>query len=366
MDVSQVVSSKYTGRIKSLESQVENLKSALANQKSQVDVEKLHLKDKLSVTQKQLGRFLLKEEKTREYIAEVTEAVNALDPLPRVTFLKPKKEHATPMTAVLHLTDWHIGSVISPKETEGWGNFDWAIAQDRIAGQLVPRFKQWLDTMRSGYRIDNIHIIATGDFVSGDIHDELLRTNEFPLPVQTAKAGDLLGHVGHELAPHCEKLIFTQIGADNHSRLVRKPQAKQKASNSMSFLVYHIANKELAKHTNIEVQQAEGMKLLFNVGNFPFLGEHGDSVKSWMGVPYYGIQREQAREARRRMFDNRGFKFLIMGHWHEPHFSDIIVGGCLPGTDEYDHSCGRSGAPQQTAFLVGKRGPFNFVPFQLQ
>jgi hypothetical protein len=364
MNVSDV---KYQGQLKTLRSQVEALKAKLSERDVKVDVDKELLKRSVAGLTKQLKSHLVREKQDQEYVAQVVTSIAALEPLPRAPYIVTKKSK-TPMVAVAHVTDWHVGARINPKETEGWGNFDWSVAQDRVLGQFVPRFLQWLDTQRSGYHIDEIALVCTGDFVSGDIHDELRITNEFPLPEQTARAGDLLAAVGKELAAHCDKLRVVEVGGDNHSRLQKKPQAKQKAANSMGHLVYHIANAELARHSNVELVRGEGMKLLFDLNGFPFLGEHGDTVKSWMSIPFYGIEREVAREAKRRMFA-RGFKYVLMGHWHAPTFapySPIIVGGSLTGTDEYDHSCGRTAPPVQTAFLVGKRGAFAFVPFELQ
>lgn len=371
--VNEVATSKLRGRITGLETQVQDLKDKLSNQKSGLDLEKVHLQAKVSTLTGQVASFMKKEGKALEYVAEVKQAVLALDPLPSVSFIIPKKhEDKTPITAVLHLTDWHIGEKNNSDELEGWGGYDWATAQDRVLGQLIPHFKEWIDTQRNGYNLKNLVIVETGDFVSGDIHEELKVTNEFPLPIQTAKAGQLLGAVHCELAPHFEKIYVKQIGADNHSRLVRKPQAAQKSQNSMSYLVYEIANEVARKHSNVHAERAEGMKMTFKVGNFTFLGEHGDTVKSWMGVPFYGIERERAREATRRMHDGRGFHYLILGHWHNPIFAGhadaagMIVGGCLGGTTAYDHSCGRISPPSQSAFLVGKRGAFGFVPFRLK
>lgn len=360
-NLKEVVDAPLKGRIKTLESQVAELKDKLSNAKSQVDLDKVHLQAKVTSLVGQVTKYAKAEGQIKEYMADILVAVQALDPLPKVQWRKPKVSK-TPMTAVLHLTDWHIGEVINPKEVEHINRFDWQTAQDRVLGQLLPRFKAWLDTQRSGYDIPKIMVVATGDFVSGDIHDELLRTNEFPLPEQTAKAGDLLGKAILELVPHCAELEVVEIGADNHSRLVRKPQAKQKYANSMSKLVFHIANQVLSRSGAV-ITEAEGMKLLFDINGIPFLGEHGDTVKSWMGVPWYGMEREVAREATRRMFNNRGFKHIILGHWHVPFFGKYIVGGSLSGTSEYDHSCGRQSSAAQTAFLVGKRGAFGFVPF---
>jgi hypothetical protein len=364
-NVDEVTSAPLKKKVAALEQSNRELRNRLEESKSKLDVDKLNLQAKFETANKQLKEMIKREEKTKEYVAEVTQAVQALDPLPLVNVLKPKASH-TPMTAVFHLTDWHVGERIRKKETEGFGNFDWEVAQDRVLGQLVPAYLRWLDTQRSGYVINDVCLLLTGDFISGDIHDELRRTNEFPIPVQTARAGHLLGSLVHAMAPHGEKVTVVEIGADNHSRLVQKPQAKQKVDNSMGYLVYEILNAHLAKHENVVIDRAEGMKHLFQIGNYKFLGEHGDTVKSWMGVPWYGIEREKAREATRRMFDDRGFHYIIMGHWHTPWFGQLIVGGSLSGTSEYDHSCGRMGRPCQTSFLVGKRGAFNFVPFELR
>lgn len=361
--VNEVSGATLAGRLATANKQIADLQTKLSNQRSQIDVDKAKLQAQVSVQKKQLTDLLLQKDAEEERTKQIVEAVNAIEELPRVNFIKPKKA-TTQIPSVLHLTDWHIGEFINPKETEYRSNFNWSIAQDRILGQLVPRFKKWIDTQRGGYLSEDLHIVCTGDFISGDIHQELLVTNEFPMPVQTANAGNLIGTVIAELAPHFRKVTVVEIGADNHSRLVRKPQAKQKTTNSMSYLVYEIANATVAKLTNVEINRAEGMKLLFDINGTKFLGEHGDTVKSWQGIPFYGMEREKAREATRRMFNGQGFHHLIMGHYHVPVFASIIVGGCLPGTSEYDHSCGRMSPASQTAFLVGKRGAFNFCQFE--
>jgi hypothetical protein len=365
MNTSEVLRQKDQRRIQELEQTVKDLRARAAGRSAELDQEKVNLQAKYEVASRQLVKLVRREHKVAEYVAEVQQAVKALDPIPRVNFHRPKKSK-TPITALLHVTDWHIGHYVSVNETEGWGRFSWDIAQDRVMEQMLPRFKSWLDTQRSGYVINDICLLGTGDWVSGDIHPELRVTNEFPLPVQTAKAGDLFAHLGRELAAQCETLHVKEVGGDNHGRLTVKGQMAQKSQNNMGYLVYHIANASWRKTSNVKVEQNEAMKMLFTIGNTPFLAEHGDTVKSWAGIPWYGIERELAREATNRMFDNRGFKYLVIGHFHKRFFGDIIVGGSLSGTDEYDRSCGRVSPPTQTAMLVGKRGPFNFVPFELR
>jgi len=194
-------------------------------------------------------------------------------------------------------------------------------------------------------------------------------TNEFPIPVQSAKAGLLMGEVISRLAAEFNKVTVYQVGADNHGRLTRKPQAKQKFANSMSYVVNAIMEANLAKNGNVEVIVAQGMKYVATIAGWKFLITHGDTVKSWMGIPYYGIERDRAREAVKRMNTELNFHYQSLGHWHVAGWisGSILINGSLSGTSEFDHGAGRVGVPSQAAFMVHPtHGVFNFVPFKAE
>ena len=168
------------------------------------------------------------------------------------------------------------------------------------------------------------------------------------------------------LASHFNRLDVAQCGADNHGRLQKKPQAKQKATNNWSFLVHTIAHTYVSEHTNVHISQTEGIKMLVDVNGWKFLIEHGDLFKAWMGIPFYGIQRGQGRESMRRMNTDQGFHYQCIGHWHVPTFLGgmTIINGSMSGTSEFDHGAGRHANPSQVAFMVHPRnGVFNVVPF---
>jgi hypothetical protein len=311
----------------------------------------------------------------QEMTDHIVEAIHALTPLQPVPF-KVVNTSGSEVAAVLKLSDWHIGEVISPEETEGFGEFNWALAQERVR-YIIQKFLTWIQTQRTSYDIQDLYVFCEGDWVSGDIHDELLRTNEFPLPVQACNAGELLAQAISSLAPHFRKVIMVEIGPDNHGRLVRKPQFKQKATNSMSYVVYTVANAHLTKHENVEFITTPGIKHVVDVVGVKFLLEHGDTVKAWMGIPFYGLERERGREAIKRMQamldDQRsleklereiGFDYISCGHWHVPGIvsGNILINGSLSGTSEFDHGCGRHALPTQVSFLVHpKHKLFNWV-----
>ena len=245
----------------------------------------------------------------REMADRVAAAVVAVAPFPRLAVRADKRGKESPMHAVLKLSDWHIGARISAEETSGFGSFDWEIARRRVA-LLGEKFLKWIATHRSSFHIPVLHVFCEGDWVSGNIHQELLSTNEFPLPEQTAKAGLLLGELVAHLAPHFPEVRLVEVGADNHGRLQPKPQSKQKAANNMSYLVYHIANCYLAKHGNVQSEIVPGINALVEVNKVRFLVEHGDTIQGWAGTPYYGMDRKIAKEALRRMRSDYRFDYI--------------------------------------------------------
>ena len=325
----------------------------------------VHLRTKNDKLQNEIERLLKVLGEKKDTADLVARAVMAAEPFKRFEWKRPPKP-GSPIIPVLKLSDWHIGEKINPAETEGFGEFNWYIAQQRVY-TLVDDFISWVMTQRTGYPIDECAVFFEGDYISGDIHKELQVTNEFPIPVQTANAGLLMGEAIARIAPHFAKVSVYQVGADNHGRLQPKPQFKQKTQNSMSYLCHVICNSYLAKHTNLNIVTSDGIKYLANVNGKKFLIEHGDTVKAWMGIPYYGLERHRAREATRRMNSEIGFDYQSIAHWHVPGMvsGNIIINGSLSGTTEFDHGCGRHSGPSQVAFLVHpKHGVFNFTPFK--
>lgn len=286
----------------------------------------------------------------RELTDQVTSAISSLEP-PELLYRETKTSNS-PLAAVINFSDWHIGEVIEADETEGFGRFNWAIAQERIAS-MTDSFLEQTKLFQTVFKIPNLYVLGLGDFVSGDIHGELLKTNEFPLPVQTAKAGFLFAEAVRKLSGHFKQTTVVEVGADNHGRLTAKPQFKQKAANNMSFLVYTIANARLEQLSNVAIDFPMGMRHLVNINGCKYLLEHGDTIKSWQGIPYMGMSRHMMKEGFKRMQTPLGFDYMVIGHFHVPALVEgkIIINGSLSGTSEFDHGCGRHSGPAQVSFL---------------
>ena len=133
----------------------------------------------------------------------------------------PKDSHSdTEVEAVAHITDMHMGAVQESNEIEGFNEFNPEICEARCM-DFVHRFNRYTDRMRNSYKIHNCSVLVTGDLISGDIHQELLVTNAFPITVQVVKAAQVLAQQVHALAQNFRMVKVHFIGADNHGRRTR-------------------------------------------------------------------------------------------------------------------------------------------------
>lgn len=300
-----------------------------------------------------------------EVAREICTAVRALTPPKHIPYV-PTEPSRSEVAVVANLSDLHIGELIRPAETGGFGAFNYDIAVKDM-GMYERNLISWTEMNRRSYNIPDLHIFGIGDYVSGDIHQELLVTNEFPLPGQTARAGLLIATFVRDLAAHFRTVTFHGVGADNHGRLTRKPQAKQKAENNMSFLVHALVEAYLHDVPNFKLVAYEDMKPTIEVARHKFIVHHGDTLKCQLGVPYYGMERERGREATRHMWKGDRFEYINIGHFHVPAIisGNMMINGSLSGCSEFDHSCGRFAPPSQISYLVHPRwGLFNFTAWK--
>lgn len=339
--------------------------------------EKRELERQISQKDIALQEYRREHGKLEVFFNRVIQAIDPISPLDSVfrkTYKKPKKSTSL-VIPVMQNTDAHMGAVQEADEIEQFNEFNPEICDQRILG-FAKGYLDWVLLHRPVYNIKSCHVIFTGDLISGDIHDELRVTNAFPVPEQVVRAAQTYAKQLALLAPFFETVTVDFLTEDNHSRLTKKPQAKEAGINSYGYLVAKMIEALIAKHENIIFNIHAMHEKVIKVGNRNYLITHMHGVKAWMGIPWYGIERRAAREASARqsiiMNDvtrakEIGFNKIVHGHFHTPFDSPMFTcGGSVSGTDAYDHQCGRHSEPSQSAWMVHpKYGEFNRINFQL-
>jgi hypothetical protein len=276
---------------------------------------------------------------------------------------KAEPKSSAPCTHVAHITDWHWGAMIDKDEVDGFGQYSPEIALERVKN-LTAMLIRKTQTQRHGYNVPSMHIIGTGDYISGDIHQELQVSNAYPTPRQAIACGYTLGGMIVEMAPYFETVVVDLVTLDNHGRMTLKPQATQGGINNWGYVVAEVAKQFASRCPNVEVRVHAKPTALVAVGPERYLSFHGHQIKGWAGKPYYGFDRRVAMEAVKRMgVPETAFTKLLLGHFHHAMNGDSwMLGGSLSGTDAFDHSCGRYSKPHQTSWFVHpKHGEFDWT-----
>lgn len=351
-------------------------------------IDESQLKDRHSEVSDELRRRIREQDRVlNEYRKEhgklqiffdrVLDAISAIEPVP-LYYRKPEVVSVnSTCTAVMCISDTHMGAVQRPDEIEGFNEYNPEICERRCM-TFVEKVVKWVELHRLAYRIDELHVLVTGDLISGDIHDELKITNAFPMPIQVVRAGELLARQIAYVAPHFSIVVVHFLVEDNHSRLTKKPQAKEAGQNSMNYLVGEIARIYLKNQENVDFRIYPVYEKVVNVCNRKYLIMHGHNIRGWMGIPWYSIERKIAKEATARMglmmdeyFAKRneiGFHKLHFAHFHQPMDHPLYsANGSTQGTDAYDHKDGRHADPSQSSWLIHpSHGEFDRTNFNLK
>jgi len=355
--------------------------------KLQPSPEVVGLQDKVAQMKASLKALRKEEGRINLLTNEIVAHIEAYKP-PKVTYVSPTgSQVSSPCSVVCHTTDWHYGENQVSSEIEGFGEFSRAIARSRIIDNFVPSILDWVTLHRKNYTVDELVILATADMISGDIHRELIVTNEVPSPVQSVEVAHLFADMVKLFTPFFKSIRIEWIVVDNHSRLTPKPQAKEAGFNSFNYIVSKMVEQILSSFETVTMNIYPAIEKVVEVQNMRYLCTHGGEIQGWAGHPYYGMDRRAGKESMRRsqkvnmefnksgkdmdelyrLFRSYQFDKLLMGHFHAPLYGPWwSIGGSLSGTSAYDHKYGRFARPSQTSWIVHpKHGEFDYTVWSL-
>lgn len=272
-------------------------------------------------------------------------AIEARKPVynPKVIRKKPKEdEHEF----VLLWSDTHAGEVVSEVETNGINAYDWQTMLKRL-----DRIREGVFSFQENrpYPVRKLHIAALGDMLSGNIHDELVETNESPLAECTVQLGEDGSVFIESFLEGFDELTFSGV-VGNHPRAKRKPQAKLAFDNA-DWLAYRIMELALRKESRISFDVPKAATHPIMVCKRRLLLMHGDGIRSTMpGVPWGGVMRRVTSLDRQYTSKGMPIDHYLLGHFHQGNVVDqgrIMMNGSVKGPDEYTIKAFGYGSPPQ-------------------
>ena len=247
---------------------------------------------------------------------------------------------------VLLWSDTHAAEVVSREETNGLNEYDWdtMLKRHNRITQSVASFAE-----HRGYPINALHVLALGDMLSGNLHDELAETNEMPLAEATVQAGLDFAEWLEQFVQFFPRVTFAGI-VGNHPRAHRKPRAKQKFDNA-DWTMFQVMRQRLSK-TAIRFEIPKAPKWPVEVCGRRILMFHGDGIRSTMpGVPWGGVMRRVAALQNEYAGAGLPIDHFACGHFHQANVVQggrVLMNGSVKGVDEFSlHAFGGGDSPRQ-------------------
>jgi len=254
------------------------------------------------------------------------------------TWLNQVKSNASNDVCVptLFASDWHWGEVVNPKQIGGVNSYDMSIAQDR-AREMIRRTvnlcKKHLGTMK----YPGIVFALGGDMVSGDIHEELVATNETEIMPTVIDLWGVLIWCIETLAKEFGN-VFVPCVTGNHGRNTHKIRAKGRNYTSFDWLLYQFLAKHFEGDKRVKFLIPDGPDAYYSIFGHRYLLTHGDQFRGGDGmIGALGpiIRGDHKKRSRNAQIDLE-YDTMLVGHWHQLiQLQRLIVNGSLKGYDEY-------------------------------
>jgi hypothetical protein len=338
----------------SLRRKYNEFKHHVIGSSADISVEKDILKRQYESSKKQVNDKYKNLLDKIDTLTQERNAAIALSETKQGIIIEPKLgESKSESIAVIVASDWHIDEIVNSKSINGLNEFNPTIADGRVhkffrnAARMVKLFQNDTD-------ISTIILELLGDFISGNIHEELLEnTSMRPMDAIIKATEYLIGGINFFLEQtKCKLVIVCHSG--NHPRITRKLHVSSEAGNSLEYLMYHNLKLHFANEKRIEFIISEGYHSYINVFGKTIRSHHGHEIKYGGGIGGLSIPLMKATQAWNK---GRLADLDILGHFHQQRdYGNQITNGSLIGYNAFALSIKADyEEPKQTFLLLHKK-----------
>ncbi len=272
------------------------------------------------------------------------------------------KGHGSEAVAFLVASDWHIEENVSEESVNGLNHFTMKIARERARNFFANSVKL-LNIFKRDVRINTVILALLGDFITSNIHEELMETAEVP-PIEAIVEAQSMLISGIEYLLKKTKFNFVIVcKVGNHSRITSESHYVTEVENSLEYGMYRNMARYFQDETRIRFVIEKNYHTYLQVFDKVFRFHHGHRIAYNGGVG--GITIPMNKAIAQWNSSRRPADYDVCGHWHQ--FMDTgtaIVNGSLIGYSAYALGIkARFERPKQAFFLLdSKRGKTVVAP----
>jgi len=261
-------------------------------------------------------------------------------------------------SAMLVLSDSHSDQEILSKRVRGLEEYSFDVACQRAERIVDTTISHLVDNMKN-YKFETLYIAGLGDYVNGEIHGATEYSKWGNTLKNSMGMGELFAMMVTDLSRYFPKIVVCSVSGNHGRRSIKKDY--RGAHDNWDYLVMaHAATRlrGLVEQGRLEIFAPDAWSMMMSVYDWNFCLNHGDDIKSWNSLPWYGIERKTRRLNAIGTVTGQMPHYYLFGHFHnmgtQQHTTgETIVNGSWSATDEYAlESLGAYSEPYQWLFGV--------------
>ncbi len=272
----------------------------------------------------------------REELECVVTPLEEFDPIPnaRKDTRDTVEEHL-----VMHISDAHADETVKAHQVANLESYDFPTALCR-AEKYVDSVIKFTQQTLANYRFPVLHILSYGDMTSGEIHGSVSHSYYRNMMRNSLAIGQMQALMIRDLAPYFEQVKVICLPG-NHGRRSTSKDFNGPWDN-WDYLISETSATYCRDLKNVEFAIPECFSLVYDINGHGFHIQHGDDIKGWNGIPWYGIERKTRRLVSLHNSMGVNAKYFVLGHFHAmASMADLkgetFVNGAWVATNPYSY-----------------------------
>lgn len=259
-------------------------------------------------------------------------------------------------TAFMIASDWHVEERVDPRTVNGQNKYDLDISR-KCAEQYFRNGLRLVQINRQATTIKNLVFAILGDFITNDIHEELVEINQLPPMDAALRARDYLASgIEFLLKEGGFDEIVIPCHSGNHGRTTKSVHVSTEKGHSLEYMMYDSLAQHFKNISRVKFIIADGYHSYVNLYDMTIRFHHGHQVRYGGGVGgiYIPVNKAIAQwnKAKRADLD-------VFGHFHQlKDGGNFVSNGSMIGYNAYAISIKADYEPPKQAFFLidRKRG----------
>jgi len=283
-------------------------------------------------------------------ITEWPQSTISLIPSPNSS-LRPQQ------TAVLVLSDWHIGERVLPETVNYVNEFDFEIAKERLQ-RLFSKVYFHLSELKRTRNLQELVVWVGGDIIGGYIHEELMENNCLSPQEEVNNARGILVEAIEGLRD-LDIPIQVVCNWGNHGRATKEKKYATAAANNNEWLLYSTLEDlfNRLQYDDVNWHVSKSYYSFIDIYGYRIRFHHGDGIKVNPSSNMNNRVQKKVKELNKIISAD----FDVFGHFHSLTLGkNFLCNGSLIGPNGFSHHLGfPAEPPKQCLFTVDSQYGFD-------